>query len=285
MTEGSIVGILILDVLGGLEHYRHLVPIGLVGLISWAVWLARWVLSRRYRPIVNDYRTTTSIVVPSYREDPEVLARCLDTWLREDPDEVVLVVDLADIAVLKRLAEYNDDRVCVIPFRHHGKRSALGVGIRAAHHDIVILVDSDTAWEPGLLAAIQMPFVNPEVGGVGTRQNVFERGSSPWRIVADWLVNTRYLDYVPAQSLGGGVACLSGRTAAYRRSAILPLVSQLEYEYFLCLCSPPSSMLGYGRYGWSGQRWPSPSPGSSSDVPFAGTRTSGSTLGISCTCR
>jgi cellulose synthase/poly-beta-1,6-N-acetylglucosamine synthase-like glycosyltransferase len=225
-----MVGFDLIKLLGDIWYF---IPMGLVGIISWSVWLVRWALSRRYRPLVNDYRTTTSLVVPSYREDPDVLARCLETWLCEQPDEIILVVDLDDMQVLDRLATYQDDRIQVIPFRHQGKRSALGVGIRAAKSEIIILTDSDTAWEPGLLAAVQMPFVDPLVGGVGTRQNAFERQSSVWRVVADWLVNIRYLDYVPAQGMAGGVACLSGRTAAYRRSAILPMIGDLEYEYFL----------------------------------------------------
>ena len=195
----------------------------------------RWVQSRRYRPLINGYRSTTSVVVPSYREDPGVLERCLKTWLANDPNEVIVVADLADREVLRLLAEYaqRDHRVHPMPFLHHGKRSALGVGIRAARSEIIVLADSDTAWADGLLEAIQMPFVDPRVGGVGSRQNAVERQSSVWRIVADWMVNTRYLDYVPAQGMAGGVACLSGRTAAYRRSVILPLIDQLEHEYFL----------------------------------------------------
>ena len=31
----------------------------------------------------------------------------------------------------------------------------------------------------------------------------------------------------------GAVACLSGRTAAYRRSVVLPVLTNLEDEYFL----------------------------------------------------
>jgi N-acetylglucosaminyltransferase len=210
-------------------------PFGLVGVISWTVWLVRWSLSRGYRPLVNDYRTTTSVVVPCYREDPDVLDRCLTTWLANDPVVVILVVDLPDIEVLRRLEERaeRDDRIRPIAFRHRGKRSALGVGIRAAKHELIILVDSDTAWDRGLLEALQMPFVDPAVGGVGTRQNAVERQSSVWRILADWMVNTRYLDYVPAQGRAGAVACLSGRTAAYRRSAILPVLADLEHEYFM----------------------------------------------------
>lgn len=212
----------------------YVLPIGLVGLISWSVWLGRWSASRFYRPLVNQYRTTTSVVVPSYREDPDVLVRCLETWLNEEPDEIILVVDIDDIEVLARLQSYRENaRVHVIPMKHHGKRSALGVGIRTTRYDVVVLSDSDTAWEPGLLAAVQMPFVDPNVGGVGTRQNASERQSSVWRVIADWMLNVRYLDYVPVQSMAGGVACLSGRTVAYRRSAILPVVDQLEHEYFM----------------------------------------------------
>jgi hyaluronan synthase len=47
------------------------------------------------------------------------------------------------------------------------------------------------------------------------------------------MLNSRYLDYVPAMSRRGGVACLSGRTAAYRREIIRPLLPALEHEIFL----------------------------------------------------
>ena len=36
-----------------------------------------------------------------------------------------------------------------------------------------MLADSDTRWEPGLLAAVLAPFADPAVGGVGTRQNAY----------------------------------------------------------------------------------------------------------------
>ena len=140
---------------------------------------------------------------------------------------------MEDTEVLRRLAQVTDSRVRVLAFEHRGKRSALGVGIRAATSELVVLVDSDTRWEPGLLAAVQMPFVDPAVGGVGTQQNVYQRRTSVWRRIADWLVNLRYYDYVPAMGRAGAVACLSGRTAAYRRAAIEPVLENLENEFFL----------------------------------------------------
>jgi hyaluronan synthase len=71
------------------------------------------------------------------------------------------------------------------------------------------------------------------VGGVGTRQNAYRPLTSAWRRIADWMIDVRYLDYVPAQARAGAVACLSGRTAAYRRSAVLPVLEHLEDEFFL----------------------------------------------------
>ncbi|MBB5870822.1 hyaluronan synthase [Allocatelliglobosispora scoriae] len=158
---------------------------------------------------------------------------CLNSWLSQDPDEVIIVPDIEDTEVLRRLSAVTDPRVRTLAFEHRGKRSALGVGIRAARHEIIVLADSDTRWEPGLLAAVQMPFVDPDVGGVGTQQNVYQRQTSVWRRIADWLVDLRYYDYVPAMGRAGAVACLSGRTAAYRRAAVLPVLENLENEFFL----------------------------------------------------
>ncbi|GAB3658402.1 hypothetical protein GCM10027589_18930 [Actinocorallia lasiicapitis] len=213
--------------------WRDLMPLGFAGLLVWSLWLYRAVLSRLAKPVENDFRTTVSVVVPSYREDPDILLRCLRSWLDQDPTEVILVIDVGDHEAAERLKSIRDPRLRVLIYEHSGKRSALGVGMRHATSELIVLSDSDTWWTPGLLASVQMPFADPAVGGVGTQQNVYQRETSVWRRVADWLVNLRYYDYVPAMGRAGAVACLSGRTAAYRRSVITPLVPYLENEFFL----------------------------------------------------
>jgi cellulose synthase/poly-beta-1,6-N-acetylglucosamine synthase-like glycosyltransferase len=215
------------------ERWDMFLPVGLVGALSWGVWLIRKTMSLCYRPTINDYRATTSVIVPSFREDPDILLDCLQTWLAQRPTEVIIVLDVRDTEARDRLLALRNPEIHVMMFAHEGKRSALGVGIRAARHDILVLTDSDTRWQPGLLAAVQMPFIDPEVGGVGTRQNVYDPFSSIWRRVADWIIDTRYLDYVPATGRRGAVVCLSGRTAAYRREVVLPVLPDLEHEYFL----------------------------------------------------
>ena len=63
--------------------------------------------------------------------------RCLESWLSQDPDEIIIVPDIGDIEVQRRLAEVTDPRVRVIVIQHQGKRSALGVGIKAAVNEII----------------------------------------------------------------------------------------------------------------------------------------------------
>jgi cellulose synthase/poly-beta-1,6-N-acetylglucosamine synthase-like glycosyltransferase len=216
-------------------NLHHLLPIGVVGIISWSVWLTRFSLSRLYRPKPNGFTTTTSVVIPAFREDPDILDRCLDSWLAEHPGEIIVVPDVEDREVIRRLQvrAQSEPSLVVFPFVHTGKRSALGAGIRQARGEILVLADSDTSWEPGLIRAVQAPFADPKVGGVGTRQNAYLPNTSVWRRVADWMIDVRYLDYVRAQSRAGAVACLSGRTVAYRRSVVMPVLEHLEDEFFL----------------------------------------------------
>ncbi len=215
------------------NNHGFIIPVGITGLLSWSVWLLRFVVSRTYRPLPDGFTSTTSVVVPSFREDPDIVMRCLQSWLAEDPTEVVVVPDVEDLEVIERLNAVGDTRLRVRPIRHTGKRSALAAGIRASTSEILVLTDSDTMWRPGLLKAVQAPFEDPAVGGVGTRQSAFQAMSSTWRRVADWLIDIRYLDYVPAQSRVGAIACLSGRTAAYRRAAVMPVLPHLVDEFFL----------------------------------------------------
>ena len=197
------------------------------------MWLYRFILSHRARPIVSDFRATTSVIVPSFHEDPEILLSALESWRQQGPDEIIIVLDVEDLEAYRLITALKDKTIRPVLFHHVGKRSALGAGIRLARYDLLVLTDSDTWWKPGLLANVQMPFADPRVGAVGTHQNVYERDTSIWRRIADWMVNLRYLDYVPAMGRAGAVPCISGRTAVYRREAVLLVLEHLENEFFM----------------------------------------------------
>lgn len=215
-------------------------PLSLVGAVTWGTWTVRQILGLFYHPAENDHRETTSVVVPVYREDAVVLERSLQSWLREQPDEILLVIDHSEAELIEHArsweAAYPSVRIIVV--EPPGKRHALCVGIRAARNDVVVLTDSDTIWAEGFLRALLMGFADPLVGGVGCRQNVLEPGSSLWRATADWMLDVRFLHFLPATARRLAIPCISGRTAAYRRQAVLPVLGELEFEHFwgrLCI--------------------------------------------------
>ncbi len=216
-------------------HVPTWLPLSALGLFVWGTWTIRQLIGLGYRSSVNGHHETTSMVVPVYREDPDVLERCLRSWQANDPDEILLVIDASEEVTIDRARVWaNDDpTIRLLVVTEPGKRHALAVGIREARFDVVALTDSDTMWEEWLLAKVVMGFADPAVGGIGCRQNVYRPGTSLWRRVADWMLDVRFLHYLPAMARFGAVPCISGRTAAYRREALLPLLDEMEFETFL----------------------------------------------------
>ena len=211
-----------------------LIPIGALGVFRWAMWLAKRIPALFYRPIVNDYTATATIVTPVYNEDPVLFRRALDSWIANAPDRIIAVVDVTDTRCMEIARGYPG--VEVIPIDIPGKRPALAAGVDASRTEIVVLVDSDVIWEPDVLAKLKMPFADPAIGGVGTRQNMYPSDgvkATLWERLADIYLDIRYSDEVPATTRWGrAVSCLSGRTAAYRTRLLQNLREPFLNETF-----------------------------------------------------
>ena len=154
-----------------------LIPIGALGAFRWIMWLAKRIPALFYRPIENDYNCTATIVTPVYNEDPLLFRMAIESWIANEPDRIIAVVDITDTVCMAIARSYPE--VQVIPIDLPGKRPALAAGVDAATTDIVVLVDSDVIWESDVLRKIKMPFVDPHIGGVGTRQNMYP--TDGWR--------------------------------------------------------------------------------------------------------
>jgi cellulose synthase/poly-beta-1,6-N-acetylglucosamine synthase-like glycosyltransferase len=212
-----------------------LIPIGALGVWRWMMWLAKRIPALFYRPIENDYDCTATIVTPVYNEEPALFRLAIESWLLNGPDRIIAVVDVTDEACMAIAHSYAE--IDVIPIDIPGKRAALAAGVDAANTDIVVLVDSDVIWERDVLAKLKMPFADPTIGGVGTRQNMYPTdGKTPtlWERIADIYLDIRYADEVPATTRWGrAVSCLSGRTAAYRTRLLQTMRESFLSETFL----------------------------------------------------
>ncbi|TQM37392.1 glycosyltransferase [Pseudonocardia cypriaca] len=204
-------------------------PLGVLGLIRWGAWLIRRIPAVLYTPVRNDHRLPMSIVVPVYQEDPKIFATAIESWLANDVEEVILVIDASDTTCQDVAARYP---VTVVITDVPGKRDALRKGWRAARTELVALVDSDTIWADDVAVEVSKPFADPRIGGVGTRQSVYGSEGFLARIT-DMFLDHRYFDENASQSLlGKAVSCLSGRTAVYRRELLLEIEDDFMNETF-----------------------------------------------------
>jgi hyaluronan synthase len=207
-----------------------LVPLGILGLVRWCSWLVRRLPAVLYRPVVNTHREPLTVVTPVYQEDPATFRAALESWLRNRVDNVICVIDVTDSRSAQIAAGYD---VTVITTPVPGKRDAMRVGWEAASTPLVALVDSDTIWADDVAAHVCMPFVDPGVGGVGTRQNV-TRPRTVWQHLNDMYLDYRYFDEIASQTVvGRAVSCLSGRTAVYRRELLMAVSDRFMTETFL----------------------------------------------------
>jgi hyaluronan synthase len=212
-----------------LYYYVLGTPLGVLGLFRWSCWLVRRIPAVLYKPIVNNFRTTMSIVVPTYQEDPVIFETAIRSWLANGVEEVILVIDASDKVCQGIAARYP---ATVLITDVPGKRDALRKGWNAASTELVALVDSDTIWAPDVAAEVCKPFADPRMGGVGTRQSVYGSKGLLARLT-DMFLDHRYFDENASQSLlGKAVSCLSGRTAVYRRSVLMDIEQDFMHETF-----------------------------------------------------
>ena len=209
-------------------------PLGIIGVWRWGTWLLRKLISLRYRPIKRDYHASVSVVTPVYNEDPKVFRQALESWRANKPLEIVAVIDYTDKACIKEFEEFSHHfkRAKLIVTEKPGKRPALADGIKATKGKIIALVDSDAVWSNVVLKESLRPFADPKVGGTTVRQNVLNPQSLAQNIF-DIQLDLRFFDdMMPLGAAGNVLTCLSGRTAFYRRKAILHVVDDMVNETF-----------------------------------------------------
>ena len=161
-----------------------------------------------------------SVVVPAYNEREGIATAVRSLATGDHPGVEVVVVDdgstdgTADIA---RGLGLPNVRVIQVP--NGGKSSALNIGVAAASHDLIVMVDGDTVFEPDSVRRLVQPLADPRVGAVAGNVKVGNRRS----VVARW----QHIEYVIGFNLDRRLydvlqimPTVPGAIGAYRRSAL-----------------------------------------------------------------
>lgn len=211
------------------NNYLLYIPLGFIGVWRWSVWIFKRCAGLKYKPISSKIQSskTLSIISPVYNEDPKIFRSALTSWKKNDPDEVICIIDESDTNCIDVFKDFARDNVHfkLIVTPKPGKREALADGIKIAKGEIVALTDSDTIWGHDIKQNLLAPFEDKEIGGVTARVHPIER-STIWQRMTEIYWNIRNYYDLPSQSvMGKSLSCLSGRTSLYRRHIVL---SKLE---------------------------------------------------------
>lgn len=200
--------------------------------LTWALWMIKAWLSRRYRPWTAPYDTTASVVIPVVDEPVGLFHEVLDLITEQRPHQVIVVINGPRNEKLERVCDTYPG-VDWIWTEVPGKRNAIREGLERCTGEIVVLVDSDTLWTRGTLRELVKPFADPRVGGVTTNQRIVDPDRNLLTRWADWLENVRVQYSMPAMSVLGQVGCLPGRTIAFRRTVLVDAMPEFLNGKFL----------------------------------------------------
>ncbi|GLW96217.1 bifunctional polysaccharide deacetylase/glycosyltransferase family 2 protein [Microtetraspora sp. NBRC 16547] len=162
-----------------------------------------------------------TVIVPAYNEEAGIEATVLSLVRTDYQGEVEILV--IDDGSSDRTAEITESLrlpgVRVIRKENGGKPSALNVGIAQARHDILIMVDGDTVFEPATIGTLVRQLADPSVGAVSGNTKVGNRRG----MIGRW----QHIEYVigfnldrRAFELLGCMATVPGAIGAFRRAAL-----------------------------------------------------------------
>ena len=238
LVTAGLCGLLIVHIVGLLGDAGLGTVTGVYTMVIACYIFSRFLLAAIYKPPRDaGLEPRIAIVVPAFNEGNAVV-RTIDACcgIAYPPDKVELVA-INDGSTDDTWAQMNlaaaryPGRVTCIDLGHNqGKRAAMAAGIRASTAEILVFVDSDSMPAPWAVRKLVQGFADPKVGAVcgltyirNANANVLTHMQA-----ASYYVSFQLLK--AAESVVNAVSCASGCFAAYRRSAVAPILENWEHQ-------------------------------------------------------
>ncbi|WP_435975265.1 bifunctional polysaccharide deacetylase/glycosyltransferase family 2 protein [Streptomyces sp. Qhu_M48] len=160
-----------------------------------------------------------SVLVPAYNE-----ATCIENTVRslrdsEHPIEIIVIDDGSSDGTARIVEDMGLPNVRVVRQLNAGKPAALNRGVANARHDLIVMMDGDTVFEPATVGELVQPFADPRVGAVAGNAKVGNRDS----MIGAW----QHIEYVMGFNLDRRMydmlrcmPTIPGAVGAFRRSAL-----------------------------------------------------------------
>lgn len=131
-------------------------------------------------------------------------------------------------------ADFGPKKVTVVSFRkNRGKREAMHKGVKLSKNEIVVFVDSDSFPEKKALKRLIEHFSDQRVGAVSGNTGVENHCSNALTKMQSIRYAISFDIFKTAESYFGVVTCCPGCFSAYRKKALMPILSLWRNQKFL----------------------------------------------------
>ncbi|WP_433786183.1 bifunctional polysaccharide deacetylase/glycosyltransferase family 2 protein [Actinomycetospora sp. CA-101289] len=178
---------------------------------------------RRHRPGWSwgpPVTAPVSVIVPAFDEAANIASVVRSLAASDHPVEVLVVDDGSTDGTADIVEALGLPGVRVLRQANGGKPAALNAGIAHARHDLIVMIDGDTVFEPATVGRLVAPFADPEVGAVAGNARVANRRG----LIARW----QHIEYVVGFNVDRRVydvlrcmPTIPGAIGAFRRSVLL----------------------------------------------------------------
>ncbi|MDQ4214082.1 bifunctional polysaccharide deacetylase/glycosyltransferase family 2 protein [Microbacterium capsulatum] len=173
----------------------------------------------RTTAVAHTVTDPVTVIVPAYNEAAGIEAAVRSIAASTHPVEVIVVDDGSTDDTAGIVERLGLDGVRVLRRSNGGKPAALNTGIAAASHELIVMVDGDTVFEPDTVARLVQSFADPAVGAISGNTKVVNRGG----VLGRW----QHIEYVVGFNLDRRLFDLAecmptvpGAIGAFRRSAL-----------------------------------------------------------------
>jgi peptidoglycan-N-acetylglucosamine deacetylase len=227
-----------------------LVGVGVVVVVRLLLTLlvARRHARRRRDPSFSwgpEVREPVSVIVPAFNETENIEATLRSILANDHPLEILVVDDGSSDGTAELVESLALPAVRVIRQPNSGKPIALNTGVARAQHDLVVMMDGDTVFQPDTVGRLVAPFADPAVGAVAGNVKVANRTALIPRLqhieyVVGFGIDRRVQDTMRA------ITTIPGAAGAFRRQAVLD-VGGLSLD---TLAEDTDLTIALGREGW-----------------------------------
>lgn len=161
-----------------------------------------------------------SVVVPAYNESAGIAETVRSLVLSNHRVEVIVVDDGSTDGTADVVEGLGLPAVTVVRQPNGGKPAALNAGIARARHELIVMMDGDTVFEPTTVRRLVQPFHDPRVGAVAGNTKVANRSGllGLWQhieYVIGFNIDRRAYDVLQC------MPTVPGAVGAFRRRALV----------------------------------------------------------------